>query len=477
MKRGDGVQIKLALPKGALQGQTSALLEEAGFSIGDYKEGSRSYRPGCELFPGFFTKVFHEKDIAIQVAIGNYDLGICRLDWVEELLVKYHSDAVVKVQALGYGKRNLYAVAAGGSGADSLQALKSSEESLRIVSEYPNIAESFALAKRLRRFRIFPVWGAAGAYLPEHAEIAIMTGTSSDRLREQGMVPVATILGGGAYLVANRNSLESKDLSRLLSALSGAEVVDTGVEEEVAGAAAGWEEELPAADKNVVCLALPDGHQQRHTVDFFKGAGIEISGYGSGKLTSRPRIDLDGVAVKVIRPQDMPLQVANGNFDLAVTGRDWLQDHRFCFPSSPVEEVLDLGFGRVRIVAVVSRDFPASSIDELKRLKREPALRVASEYVNVADKYARDNHLAPYKIIPTWGATEAFLPEDADVLIENTETGATISKHKLKIVDTLFESSACLIGNALAMRRRDKRSRISRLIETMRGGIDARAAC
>ena len=52
-----------------------------------------------------------------------------------------------------------------------------------------------------------------------------------------------------------------------------------------------------------------------------------------------------------------------------------------------------------------------------------------------------------YRVIPTWGASEAFLPDDADLLIENTETGETIARHNLKIVDTLFESTACLIGN------------------------------
>ncbi|HEY48952.1 MAG TPA: ATP phosphoribosyltransferase [Dehalococcoidia bacterium] len=467
------MQIKLALPKGPLQDRTAVLLKEAGFAVGDYDQGSRSYRPQCEASPGLFVKVFHEKDIAIQVAIGNYDLGICRFDWVEELLVKYHSDAVVKVQALGYGKRNLYAVAADSSEVGSLQELKSRSESLRIVTEYPNLAESFALTQRLRKFQIFPVWGAAGAYLPENAELAIMTGASSSVLREQGLVPVATILGGGAYLVANRNSLESKDLSRILSALSAAEVVATDVEEAVKiGAGSGTRRQIEG--EFGIYLALPDGHQQRHTAGFLKKAGLGIRGYSVGRPTTRPRIGLDGVAVKVVRPQDMPLQVANGSFDLAITGRDWLQDHRFRFPSSPVEEVLELGFGWVRIVAVVSQDLPVSSTKDLRRLGRDSALRLASEYVNIADKYALDNHLVPYKLIPTWGATEAFLPEDADVLIENTETGSTIAKHKLKIIDTLFESSACLIGNTEAMRRRDKREKISHVIEAMRRGVEAR---
>ena len=76
---------------------------------------------------------------------------------------------------------------------------------------------------------------------------------------------------------------------------------------------------------------------------------------------------------------------------------------------------------------------------------------MASEYVSIADKYARDNHLGMYRIIPTWGATEAFLPDDADMLIENTETGGTLKRHNLKIIETLFESTACLIAEYRAL--------------------------
>jgi ATP phosphoribosyltransferase len=99
---------------------------------------------------------------------------------------------------------------------------------------------------------------------------------------------------------------------------------------------------------------------------------------------------------------------------------------------------------------------------------------VASEYINIADKYANDNHLTPCKLIPTWGASEAFLPEDADVLIENTETGSTISRHNLKIIDTLFESTAYLIGNTDAIKRPEKKKEITHIIDAMGRGAAAR---
>lgn len=462
------MQVKIALPKGQLQNSTAALFREAGLAIADYREGSRSYRLRCDYAPDLFLKVFHEKDIAIQVAVGNYDLGICRLGWVDELLSKYRSDAVVKLHDLGYGKRYVYAVASGASGLSSLEALRKYAGSVRIVSEYPNLAEAFALKQRLKRFQIFPVWGAAGVYPPENAEVAVVSETSVDRLEEQGLVPLATLLESSAYLVANRNSLQKKNLSRLLKALSAGEIKEVGFSEETlsfAGIGSKRYERKP-----LVSLALPDGHQQRHVVDFLSKAGLPIGGYGSG---NGYRIDFDGMMVKVVRPQDMPLQVANGNFDLAVTGRDWLRDCLYRFPSCPVTELLNLGFGKVRIVAVVSKDVPVSCTEDLRKIKRESALRVASEYINIADKYAHDNHLTPCKLIPTWGASEAFLPEDADVLIENTETGSTISRHNLKIIHTLFESTACLIGNTDAIKRPEKKKEIAHIIDAMSRGTAA----
>jgi ATP phosphoribosyltransferase len=170
----------------------------------------------------------------------------------------------------------------------------------------------------------------------------------------------------------------------------------------------------------------------------------------------------------------MPSQVANGNFDIAITGRDWLTEHLYQFPSSPVTKLLDLKSSKVRIVAVVSKDLSIADINGLRQLyaERSVPIRVASEYVNIADKYARDNHLGGYRVIPTWGASEAFLPEDADLLIENTETGRTIARHNLKIVDTLFISTACLIGNKDSVSSLARGERIKAITETLRAAVE-----
>ena len=440
------MKLKLALPKGWLQGYTATLLDKLGFQLDSYHERSRSYRPVSRGFPELFVKVFHEKDIAIQVAIGNYDLGICGLDWVDELLAKYPSDAVLKIRSLGYGHGNIY-VAASRFSRVSIDELQASDKTVCIVSEYPNLAESYALKLRLRRFKVLPVMGAAEVYPPENADLAILAETSEEELYDRGLVPLDTVGITDAFLIANRDRLEQIDMSGLLEPLSREQTEGkrlTRPAKKVAPAV--WEQ----VGNNVVRLALPDGHQQQHTVELLKRAGVKIHGYRQGSPSSRPQVEINGVAAKVIRPQDMPLQVANDNFDLAITGKDWLLDHLYKFPSSPIAELLDLNYGKVQIVAVVSKEMPVDSLADLKEMMKSgklPTLRVASEYINIADKYARDNHLAPYQIIPTWGASESFLPEDADLLIENMETGTTLAKHNLKIIDTLLESSACIIGN------------------------------
>ena len=126
------------------------------------------------------------------------------------------------------------------------------------------------------------------------------------------------------------------------------------------------------------------------------------------------------------------------------------------------------------MVAVISQEVPADDVYTLRQLvaRQTTPFRVASEYVNIADKYARDNHLGMYKIVPTWGATEAFLPEDADLLIENTETGRTIARHNLKIIDTLFESTGCLIGSKNEITSPVKQARIESIVTKLRAAVE-----
>jgi ATP phosphoribosyltransferase len=447
------VPVKIALPKGRLLKDTASLAARSGWELSDYSEGARLYHLSSARYPGLTAKIFHEKDIPIQVTLGNYDLGICGLDWIQELLSKYPGSDLVKIKDLGYGAVSLYLAAARSSRLAELGDIRKVDWSIDIAGEYPNLAESLALNCRLKKFNVFPLWGAAEIYPPENADLVLLASLQDIDLEKNGLVPVLKVLDSSAWLIANKTAWESKDLAEILNSLK----IQPGTaskhtSSDILNLAPGrTAEKLMSAEK--VRLALPDGHAQKHVVNVLQKAGIRITDYPSASGSRRPEIGLEGVCVKVIRPQDMPLQVANNKFDLAITGRDWVREHLYQFPSSPITELVDLKYSRVKIVAAVHNDLPVEDIAGLSRLAAQQGsrLRVASEYVRIADKYARDNHLGMYRVIPTWGATEAFLPDDADLLIENTETGATLKRHNLKIIETLFESTACVIASQKAL--------------------------
>ena len=453
--------------------ETADLIKRSGWGLTGYDINSRLYRLYSERFPDLFAKVFHEKDVPIQVAIGNYDLGICGLDWVQELMVKYPSSDLVRLKGLGYGAGALYLVAGGEGGISSLDEIESFADTVRIAGEYPHIAESLALELRLRRFSIFPLWGGAEVYPPESAELAIVSGMPGQNTFGYGLLPLDEVLSYSAFIIANRKSLETKDLAEVLSSLDeGCGNYATCQSKTKLNNVQPIHSEKNTIDPDTVRLALPDGHQQQPTRELLSRAGIKIDDYPSSTGNRRPYVD--GALVKVIRPQDMPLQVANDNFDLAITGTDWVNEHLYQFPSSPVKRIVDLKFGWVRIVAVVTKDTPVSDSGGLRQiaLERRGSLRLASEYINIADKYARDNHLGNYRIVPTWGATEAFLPEDADLLVENTQTGRTLAKNNLKIIDTLFQSTACLIGNSKAELTPNKRMKLDSIVRSLTEAVE-----
>jgi ATP phosphoribosyltransferase len=429
--------IRVALPTGDLRKETAALLEHAGIGIEDYAAGSRALRFPM-LGEAAIARVFRERDIPVQVALGNYDAGICSLSWIEELAQRFPNHEVVRVRDVSYGGHGLWLAAAGDE----------AEASVRIVSEYPHIAETIARRLRLRRYRVFPVWGAAEAYPPEDADIVLVAAPDAAAIEAAGLRPIAQVLRSSAWLIANRHSLATKDLSPLLSRLLAQAGASASAPLSVP-ASLGLREVAPRAARTRLRLALPDGHAQSHTIAALRMAGVRVGGYEDGAVIRRPAIDMDGVDVKVIRPQDMPQQVAIGQFDLAVTGRDWLFDHLVQFPSSPVEEIIDLRRSKVGLAAIVKdvqADTVAGALREW-RAKSDAPIRVASEYPNIADHFARERHFGRYSVIPIAGASEGFVPEDAEILLEAIETGASVRANKLTVLERFFESTNCVIAH------------------------------
>jgi len=469
--------IRFALPKGRFLTPTSELLANGGVAFEDYNSITRQYRVWSSRFDYLSAKILQEKDISVHVSVGNYDLGICGADWVNELKARYPAAALVEIAPLKYREGAVYLAASRYSKFCSMNAVSASDSTLHIVSEYPNVATMLAAELRLRRFRVFPVWGAAGAYPPESADLVVMWARNERDLLSQGLVPLRKLFDVNAVLVANSDSLSRKDMSEVLACFDGTfelqcvipSTGEPGCEMQVpTEALARWQ-------ARELRLALPDGHQKTPAVELLERAGLAVPGYAGKTAERRLLACLQWLAVKVVRPQDMPLQVASGHFDVAVTGQDWLREHLSSFPGSPVKELVDLGFGKVRVVAALSEDIPVSSTEELRDFVAHGGLRplrVASEYTNIADKYLRDNHIGAYKIVPTWGASEAFLPDDADLLVDNTQTGKTLVDNRLKIIEVILRSSACLIANTDSLENPSKRARIEELSEMLAGAVE-----
>jgi ATP phosphoribosyltransferase len=148
--------------------------------------------------------------------------------------------------------------------------------------------------------------------------------------------------------------------------------------------------------------------------------------------------------------------VALGRFDIAITGRDLLREHLSRFPSSPVEMAVDLGRSRYKIGPVVDQAFPAETTAEALAVWRTLGrpVRIASEFPALAEAFARSAHLVYATIMPIAGASEGFVPEDADVLIEGSETGTSIRANGLKMLDPFMESTNCVIVRSEPTTRR-----------------------
>jgi ATP phosphoribosyltransferase len=449
--------IRIALPTGDLRSGTAAALDAVGLGLREYAAGSRALR--FEICGGAgVARVFRERDIPVQVALGNYDLGICGQTWIEELAQRFPSHGVIVLRSLGFGEHRLFLAGAG-----------TAEPSVRIVSEFPHIAETLARRMRLRRYRVFPVWGAAEAYPPEDADIALIATRDERDVERFGLRPIAEVLRGAACLIANKHSLETKDLSgvlgKLLTAGTPAPPADLRSPAELPL------REAARAPRLAIRLALPDGHAQPHTFAALRDAGIVLEGYDEHTSVRRPRISIEDVEVKVIRPQDMPQQVAIGNFDMAITGRDRLFEHLVQFPASPIEEAVDLGRSRYTLAAIVKdvrAGTLAGAIDEW-RAAGHRVIRLASETPNIADHFARERHLGRYSVIPIAGASEGFVPDDAEILIEGIDTGSSVRANNLTVLERFFESTNCVIVNQ--RRPEGTRRRVfDELLERMRAG-------
>jgi ATP phosphoribosyltransferase len=205
-------------------------------------------------------------------------------------------------------------------------------------------------------------------------------------------------------------------------------------------------------------LLIPKGRIFNNVSNLFAEVGFPIT---LADRTYRPVIGAAWLDAKIMKPQNVGELLEIGSHDAGFTGIDWIKES-----SADVEEVLDLGFDKVRIVAAVPQEY-----DEEKL--RSKKLVVATEYVNLARAWL-DSCGYNYRILRTFGATEVFPPDDADMIIDNTSSGQTLKDNGLRIIGTLQESSTRFVASRLALANAEKKSRIDELAMLFRAVLDGR---
>jgi ATP phosphoribosyltransferase len=214
-------------------------------------------------------------------------------------------------------------------------------------------------------------------------------------------------------------------------------------------------------------LVVPKGSLERGTFQLFEDADLALN--RSSDVDYRATIDDPRVTdVRVLRPQEIPRYVADGLFDVGVTGRDWVEE-----TGADVVTLTELQYSKasarpIRIVLAVAADSPWSTVTDLP-----PGVRVHTEYTELTRRYF-EKHGVDAEVTLSYGATEAKVPEIADAVVELTETGRALRAAGLKIVDTILVSSTELIANPAAYADAERRKAMEQLVTLLVGALEAR---
>jgi len=205
-------------------------------------------------------------------------------------------------------------------------------------------------------------------------------------------------------------------------------------------------------------LLIPKGRIFDGVVRLLSEAGFPVS---LADRTYRPALGAPWLDAKIMKPQSVGELLELGSHDAGFTGVDWIRES-----GARVEELVDLGLDRVRIVAAV----PASLGEE--ELRSRPIV-VATEYASLAAAWLGGRGYR-HRVLRTYGATEVFPPDDADMIVDNTSSGQTLRDNGLRIVDTLLESSTRFVASPAAMACPQKRGRVEELAMLFRAVLDGR---
>jgi ATP phosphoribosyltransferase len=217
----------------------------------------------------------------------------------------------------------------------------------------------------------------------------------------------------------------------------------------------------------VLRVVLPKGSLERATFELFEAADLTVSRSSSVDYKATvddPRID----EVRILRPQEIPTYVAEGLFDIGITGRDWVEER-----GAAVESLGELRYSKatsnpVRIVVAVADDSPVRTIEELP-----DGVRVQSEYPELTRRFFAERGVnADVRL--SYGATEAKVPDIADAVVDLTETGRALRAAGLRVIDTILTSFTEVVANPAAFADPAKKRAMDDVMTLLDGALEAR---
>lgn len=207
-----------------------------------------------------------------------------------------------------------------------------------------------------------------------------------------------------------------------------------------------------------ISLLLPKGRIFDNISRLFSESGKQVEMI---ERSYRPLCADSEISLKLMKPQNISAIVELGSHDAGFTGRDWIAE-----TAADVEIVCDTGFDPVAIIAACPTVLAQSDL-------RTRTLVVATEYERLARQFL-DGRGYQYRLLKTFGATEVFPPDDADMIVDNTATGRTLAENGLTVIGEIMRSSTCFIANKEAMKDPEKREKILELATLFGSVLEAR---
>ncbi|NKZ06165.1 ATP phosphoribosyltransferase [Actinomadura latina] len=217
----------------------------------------------------------------------------------------------------------------------------------------------------------------------------------------------------------------------------------------------------------MLSLVLPKGSLEKATMQLFDAADLTVQRSSDRDYRASiddPRID----RVRVLRPQEIPTYLEQGLFDLGITGRDWITE-----TAADVVSLGELKYSKatanpVRVIMAVPDGAPWQSVADLPE-----GVRISTEFPAMTKRFL-DQHGVKATVVPSYGATEAKVPDIVDAIVDLTETGSSLRKNGLRILDTLLTSYTELVANRDAYEDAEKRAAMEDISLLLQGVIRAR---